>query len=329
MIESLYYKKIEGDKVVCELCPHECVLHKEKTGICRGRKNINGKLYAVNYPLAVSIALDPIEKKPLYHFYPGTNILSSGPNGCNLRCRFCQNWNISQEAVATREIHPRQLARETAQRNSIGLAYTYSEPFIWYEYVLDAAKEIHKLGLKNVLVTNGFVNENPFRALLPYIDAMNVDIKSMDDFFYKNLCSGSLEPVLRTVKIAREAGCHVEITNLVLPQHNDGEGHFERLTDWVAGLSPDIPLHFSRYFPNYKMTTGATPVETLARARSIAIKKLNYVFVGNIAHESWGDTFCPECKNRVIRRYGYTVDLDNFKNGKCVSCGFPLPVVIC
>ncbi len=331
LFESIYYQKLKENKVRCDLCPHICVLSEGKTGICRGRKNIEGRLYATNYQLAVSLALDPIEKKPLYHFYPGTEILSTGTRGCNLRCRFCQNWNISQGEASTVEISPQKLAKEAVSLNSIGVAYTYSEPLIWYEYVLDASKDGRKRGLKNVLVTNGFVNEEPLRALLPHIDAMNVDIKSMEGSFYKKLCSAWLEPVLQTVRLAHEAGCHVEITNLVIPALNDSDEHFHKLTDWISGLSPDIPLHFSRYFPHYKMTaeptSEPTSMETLSKARAIAMEKLNYVYVGNLAHEGWADTFCPECRKRVIQRYGYSIDLKNFKNGKCGFCHATLPIV--
>ena len=327
MVKALYFEKLEGGRVRCGFCPHACVLGEGKQGICRGKKNIGGELYAVNYGLAVSLALDPIEKKPLYHFYPGSKILSTGPNGCNFRCRFCQNWNISQETVPAMEISPQDLARQASQCDSIGLAYTYSEPLIWYEFVLDTSREVRGLGLKNVLVTNGFVSEKPLRDLLPFIDAMNVDIKSMDASFYRTLCSGALDPVLRTARIAHAAGCHVEITNLVIPGWNDADEDFRKLADWMAELSPDIPLHFSRYFPNYKMTEAPTPVETLARARSIAREKLNYVYVGNLAHESWGDTFCPKCGECAIRRHGYETDDGELRNGKCGHCGFSLAVV--
>lgn len=327
IIEAAHYEKLDGGKVRCGLCPQGCVLGDGKSGICRGKKNVGGRLFAVNYGLAVSLALDPIEKKPLYHFFPGSNILSTGPNGCNFRCRFCQNWNISQEVTSGTEISPGKLADEAAGLKCIGLAYTYSEPLIWYEYVLEASKKARKLGLKNVLVTNGFVNERPLRDLLPFIDAMNVDIKSMEDSFYKSLCSGKLEPVLRTVRIAHEEGCHVEITNLVIPTLNDSDESFNKLVDWIADLGSDIPLHLSRYFPHYKLTMEPTPMETLARGRSIAMEKLNYVYVGNISHEGWGDTFCPNCHNRVIKRCGYSVDRSNFRDGKCGICGFRLPIV--
>ncbi len=327
MIEATYYQKLAGSKVRCTLCPQECVLSEGKSGICRGKKNVGGKLFASNYEMAVSLALDPIEKKPLYHFFPGANILSTGPNGCNFRCRFCQNWTISQETSPERVIHPKQMAEEASKCKSIGLAYTYAEPLIWYEYVLETSKEIHKLGLKNALVTNGFINEKPLRALLPFIDAMNVDIKSMEGSFYQSICSGSLEPVLRTVQLAYEAGCHVEITNLVVTDLNDSEEHFHKLSDWISKLSPDIPLHLSRYFPNYKMTVAPTPVETLAMARSIALQKLNYVYVGNVSHEAWGDTICPKCGKCIIKRYGYAVDCSHLKDGKCDFCGHPLPIL--
>jgi len=193
--------------------------------------------------------------------------------------------------------------------------------------VLETSRLAHRQGLKNVLVTNGFVNEKPLRDLLPSIDAMNVDIKSMEGSFYRSVCSAGLDPVLRTVRIAHESGCHVEITNLVIPGLNDRDEHFDQLSGWIAGLSPDIPLHFSRYFPRYRMNTESTPVETLERARALAMEKLRFVFVGNITHESWGDTLCPKCGHTVIKRNGYTVNLDNFKSGHCGSCGAVLPIV--
>ncbi|MCK5595691.1 AmmeMemoRadiSam system radical SAM enzyme, partial [bacterium] len=223
-------------------------------------------------------------KKPLYHFYPGKLILSLGTIGCNFACPFCQNWQISQDRnVPTQYMPPSEAVEKALERNSIGIAYTYSEPMIWYEYVMDTAKLAKKKGLKNVLVTNGYINEDPLKELLPLIDAMNIDLKAFDEKFYREICKGDLETVLKTIKIS-SASCHIEITNLVIPGLNDTIEHFENLVNWIAeNTGANTPLHFSRYFPQYKMkTSSVTPIETLEQAYKIAKEKLKSVYLGNI-----------------------------------------------
>jgi pyruvate formate lyase activating enzyme len=320
--EAKYYTTYEGDKVKCELCPRACVIKNGNAGICRGRMNKNGKLYATTYGECCSVAMDPIEKKPLYHFYPAQPILSIGTIGCNLKCCFCQNWQISQSTVSTRYISPEEIVDYARTHNSIGIAYTYNEPFVWYEYVLDTAKLIKSAGLKNVLVTNGFVNKAPLLELLPYIDAMNIDVKSIDDTFYKHTCgNGSLEPVLNTVKLAREHNCWIELTNLVIPGLNDKEEQIVKLIDWIIQeLGDDIPVHFSRYFPHYKLDTPATPLAILQRIYEYASTRIKYVYIGNAWELEKDDTLCPECKNVIIRRMGYTVSTRNLKDGRCINC---------
>lgn len=283
MKEALYYEKIAEDKVKCHLCPHNCLINQNKLGICRARKNIDGKLYSLIYGKTTGIALDPIEKKPLYHFYPGSYILSLGTKGCNFACPFCQNWNISQDDNAyTEEITPLAVARQATVGDSIGVAYTYNEPFIWFEFILDCAKLIKKQNQVNVLVTNGYVNLEPLEEILPYIDAMNIDIKSIDEDFYKKICKAKLQPVLEVIKRSVK-NCHIELTNLVIPTLNDTEDNFIRLVDWAyENCGPGVPLHFSRYFPAYKMDLPPTPVETLKKAYNIAKKKLKYVYLGNV-----------------------------------------------
>ncbi|MDP8260571.1 MAG: AmmeMemoRadiSam system radical SAM enzyme [Candidatus Gygaella obscura] len=282
MKEARFYKVLAGDKVQCELCPHFCLLESGATGSCRVRKNINGKLFTLNYAKISSFALDPIEKKPLYHFHPKEYILSVGSAGCNFECAFCQNWTISQETSNLKETTSEFLIQQAKSNKSFGIAYTYNEPFIWYEFVFDTARLAKKEGLKNVLVTNGFVNQKPLEEMLQFIDAMNIDLKSMDEGFYQDICKGSLNPVLDTIKKSAQV-CHVELTNLVIPGLNDKEDYFCKLRDWVFdNLGADIVVHLSRYFPCYKMDIGPTSLETLKIAQGIIQKKLKYVYLGNV-----------------------------------------------
>jgi pyruvate formate lyase activating enzyme len=324
--EAMYWEPLSDGRVHCRLCPQSCRISDGSTGICRVRKNTEGKLYSLNYARVCSMNLDPIEKKPIFHFHPGALILSIGTVGCNLSCQFCQNWEISQGDVPTQRLDPQQALSLAAQYpENIGIAYTYNEPFIWYEYVLETAKLARDAGLKNVLVTNGYVEEEPLKEVLPYIDAMNVDVKSMRDEFYRRLCHGKAEPPRRTVEIAH-GKCHVEVTNLVIPGWNDADEDFRELTDWLAGIDSSIPLHFSRYHPDYQMTEPATPEATLRRAREIAGGKLAYVYLGNIMGEGFEDTVCPACRRRVVRRRGFAVLSLEVKDGKCAFCGGPIPI---
>ncbi|MFH1578326.1 MAG: AmmeMemoRadiSam system radical SAM enzyme [Candidatus Omnitrophota bacterium] len=281
--EALFYEPLSDHKVKCNLCPHACKILPGKCGFCRVRENQKGKLYSLIYSQITSLALDPIEKKPLYHFHPGEYILSVGTKGCNLSCPFCQNWSISQKSdVPLKEISPGEIIRKAKQYKSFGIAYTYNEPFVWYEFVLDTAILARKEGLKNVLVTNGYINPRPLDKIIPFIDAMNIDLKSMENEFYRKFCQGNLENVLATIKRASGA-CHVELTNLVIPGLNDKDENFIMLVDWVLNfLGPKIPMHFSRYFPCYRMDLPPTPPATLKRAEAIARKKLKYVYLGNL-----------------------------------------------
>lgn len=283
MHEALHYEKLEDIKVHCRLCPHNCVISEGKRGICGVRINNGGTLFSEVYGKITSIALDPVEKKPLYHFHPGEYILSVGTKGCNLCCSFCQNWQISKNISApTEEITSEALIKKAKELGSFGIAYTYNEPFIWYEFVLDTARLAKKAGLSNVLVTNGFVNIPPLEGILPYIDAMNIDLKSFNDDFYKKTCGGRLQPVLETIKRSVRS-CHVELTTLIIPTLNDSEEELTGLVDWVyKNAGEGTPLHLSRYFPCYKMTLPPTPVVSLERAERIAKKKLKHVYLGNI-----------------------------------------------
>jgi len=281
--ESVHCELLEGGKVRCLLCPNYCLLKKGEVGRCGVRKNEHGRLYSLIYGEATSIALDPIEKKPLYHFHPGASILSLGTKGCNLKCPWCQNWSISQELSSpTQKITPQEAVAKARQLNSFGIAYTYNEPFIWYEFVYDTARLAHQEGLKNVLVTNGYVNQKPLEELIGLIDAMNIDVKSMEEPFYQKYCQGKLAPVLQAAEFSAKR-CELEITNLIIPGLNDRREDFQKLADWVAEkLGENTPLHFSRYFPAYKTNIPPTLIETLELAKEIAKKKLQRVYLGNV-----------------------------------------------
>ncbi len=282
MVEARYYEKLEGKKVVCKLCPHGCILPQGSTGFCRARKNVDGVLYSLNYGYISSIAFDPIEKKPLYHFYPGSSILSIGTFGCSFKCLHCQNFEISQLTPNVFEVETEKLiALAKKDPKCIGIAFTYNEPTIWFEYVMDVAKVFKQEGLKTVIVTNGYLNEESLYELLKVIDSANIDVKAFNDEFYKKICSGDLETVKRFVEICAKK-IHIEITTLIIPTLNDRDEEIENLAKWIASIDDRIPLHLTRYFPRYKMTLPPTPKETLMRLREVAKKYLVNVYLGNI-----------------------------------------------
>jgi len=286
--EAMFYEKLENQKVHCYLCPHNCNIPKDGRGICGVRKNMDGILYSLNYGEVTSIGVDPIEKKPLNRFHPGTEILSIGSVGCNLKCPFCQNHSIAR--VKPEEIHTYYtssdeiIAKAVSLKNegSIGIAYTYNEPTIWYEFVFETAKKAKENGLLNVLVTNGYISQEPLKQILPYIDAMNIDLKAFRDIFYKEFVKGGLEEVKETIKRSA-AHCHVEVTTLIIPGWNDSFVEMEEMAQWLASLSADIPLHLSRYFPNYELNDKPpTPLNSLMELKRIAERHLNDVYLGNV-----------------------------------------------
>jgi len=321
MREALFYDKLylgenlDSRKVRCQLCPHQCIISPEQTGICRSRQNIDGKLYAINYGKTVSFNIDPIEKKPLYHFYPQSRILSLGANSCNFHCDFCQNHQISQTTVPTQDVTPKIIADLCRKHQLDSVAFTYTEPFMWYEFIYDAAKFLKQRDIKIVLVTNGYINPAPLAQLLPLIDAMNIDLKAYDDEFYKTYCGGSLLPVLETIKLAANQ-THVEITNLLIPGLNDSPAVIDQLVDFVAEVNDEIPLHFSRYFPAYKMQLSPTPIEVVINAAEAARGKLKHVYLGNMFSDNF--TICSKCGNLLIDR---NADVMNLINGCCRKCG--------
>lgn len=281
MIEAYFYES-DGAVVRCRLCPHYCTVKDGQTGLCGVRRNIGGIFYAESYGLVSSLALDPIEKKPLRHFHPGRHILSAGSYGCNLTCAFCQNSAISQEVPKTDFISPEKLTDiAKSVTDNLGIAFTYNEPLIGIEYLLDTAQLIRDAGLKVVLVTNGMVVNEPLEALLPYVDAMNIDVKGFTQSYYQKL-GGDLETVKQTVKRCAPA-CHIEVTTLIVPGENDTDAEMEALAEWLATVSPDIPLHLTRFFPQYKMTDRPpTSIMTLTDLAETARRKLRHVYVGNV-----------------------------------------------
>ncbi|WP_122625899.1 AmmeMemoRadiSam system radical SAM enzyme [Lucifera butyrica] len=299
--EALYYTR-QDHNVRCDLCPKTCLIPPDKTGFCRVRRNRDGKLMTENYGACSSWALDPIEKKPLYHFYPGSHIFSIGTWGCNFACQFCQNWQIAQKSPPTEELAPGEAVAMAvrAGRNNIGIAYTYSEPSVWYEYIRDTALLARQEQLKNVMITNGYINAGPLQELLPLIDAMNIDVKAFNAPFYRQMCAGELERVKETVELAAES-CHVEVTTLLIPGQNDKRQEIAALAKWLASIDKNIPLHFSRYFPNYQMELPPTPAATLEMAYEEARQYLSYVYLGNLAGRGV-NTYCPACGQLIIDR---------------------------
>lgn len=274
------------------------------------------------------MGIDPIEKKPLYHFYPGSMILSIAVNGCNLTCPFCQNWEISQTETKTRYIPPREMVKLAQENGSIGISYTYTEPLIWFEYLMDVCPEIKALGLKNVLVTNGLIEEEPLLELLPFIDAMNIDLKSIRPDFYKKIAKGDLATVQNTIRLAKKS-CHLELTNLLIPTLNDSAEEIDELIQWVKGLGRETVLHFSRYFPHYKMDLPSTPTSTLINAYAKAKEHLSYVYLGNIwDSEINPDTLCPQCQNTLVSRSHFQARVTGIDRGRCNKCGRQADIVL-
>jgi len=324
MKEALFWEK-KGELVQCKLCPHFCLLKNNEIGKCKVRKNIDGKLISLVYAKPCSLAIDPIEKKPLYHFLPGEKALSIATPGCNLKCKQCQNWEISQagpEQIKSLDLKPEEVIKEAKENRLKIISYTYTEPTIFYEYMLDICKLAKKAHIKNTTVTNGFINPEPLNELCKYISASNIDLKSINDEFYRQVCQGRLNPILEAIKIMHEKNIWIELTNLIIPGLNDSVDDISRLVDWIRKLDGDIPLHFSAFYPCYKLLNlPPTPPEILKKARNIALGKgLHYVYTGNIQDEEGNNTYCPACGELVIRRRYFNVVENKLKDGKC-PCG--------
>lgn len=319
----------EADGWRCTLCPQACLWNrKEPEGLCRVRGLVDGRPGLPGYGRCVSLAIDPMEKKPLYHFLPGSQILSTGPAGCNLSCTFCQNWTISQDDGApTRYVSPADLAEMALSRGSRGVAFTYTEPTIWFEYIRDTAPLVRDGDGVVVMVSNGYVNPEPLAAYLEFTDAWNVDLKAWTDGFYSRLCGGHLKPVLRTIEAIAESPVHLEVTLLIIPGENDGPDEWEGMATWLAeNAGPEVPVHLSRYFPRYRHDGEVTPESMLAEAREVFSRSLHHVYLGNVGG-GVRDTVCPECGSVLVRRGGYRGSCVGVRDGRCASCGSEVSVV--
>ena len=330
MKTARWWHQLDDGRIRCDLCPHVCTLAEGATGMCRVRQARDGALQALAYGRLTSVSMDPVEKKPLHHFFPGRRILSIGGWGCNLACSFCQNWSISQRMEADGEAtEPAQVVAMAEAQHSFGIAYTYNEPLVGLEYVLDCSRIARERGLKNVLVTNGYVRSEPASEALAVTDAINLDIKSMDPAFYRSLCKGTLDPVLDFARQAVAAACRIEVTCLLIPGHNDGSEQVGRLAAWIKdNLGVAVPLHLSAYFPNYRMDVPPTEFGALEAAYRCARELLPYVYVGNMPGTGWSDTHCPGCGSVLVHRRGYEVALDGISDKRCGRCARPVDFVL-
>jgi pyruvate formate lyase activating enzyme len=331
--EAKYWCKLPGRLVQCQLCPNRCVINNLARGACGVRLNIDGKLYSLVYGKPIAVHIDPIEKKPLSHFLPGTAVFSLATAGCNLGCLFCQNWQISQtkpEDADHADLSPAQLVAAARENKCPSIAYTYTEPTVFYEYMLETAKLARQAGIKNVMHSCGYINSEPLQELLRYMDAANIDLKGFSEDYYSKMCSGRLAPVLTTLKTIKRAGVWLEITNLIVPGQNDDPEMIRKMCRWIkTNLGPDVPLYFAAFSPQYKLQNlPPTPVEKLEQAYQIATKEgLNFVYIGNVYGHLKESTCCPRCHRVVLKRAGYTVEENNLSNGCCKYCGNKIPGV--
>ena len=331
--EAILYDKM-GKSLNCKVCERRCIISDCKKGFCDMRENISGKLYTLNYAAASSVAVDPIEKKPLFHFYPGSTVLSLGSVGCNFRCKHCQNWNISQaklEEISLREIMPEDAVKLAKEYKCKSIAWTYNEPTMWLEYTIDSAKLARKNDLKSVYVTNGYMTEESLEMIGPYLDAANVDLKGMSEQFYKELCDARMQPVLDNIKRIYDKKIHMEITNLMIPGYNDSEEHINALVNFMVDeIGVEVPLHFTRFFPYYEMkNVPPTAVADLEKAYKIAGDAgMKYVYIGNVPSGKGENTYCHSCGEILVERDGYQIMADSLKKDKkCPNCGTGVDIV--
>ena len=310
----------------CDLCPKRCMIEPGQSGECRIRVNLDGRLVAVTYGHPCTVHVDPIEKKPLFHFLPATTSLSLATVGCNLHCKNCQNWEISQqnpEEVPASPLPPADIPKLAVEHGCRSVSYTYTDPVVYFEYTFDSSEYVRRAGLKNVMVTAGYINREPLRELCRVVDAVRIDLKALTDKFYQEICGATLQPVLDSLVTARTLGVHVEVINLLIPTLNDSDREIGALCRWIAeNLGREIPLHFSRFFPNYLMKNlPPTPAKSLIRAREIARSAgLYYVYIGNLLVPDGENTFCPECGDLLVERRGYEVLKNILQNGRCPRC---------
>lgn len=333
IVEAQFYEKLPYKKTRCKLCPRECVIDDRERGYCGVRENRGGTYYTLVHSRVCAAHIDPIEKKPLFHFHPGAAAFSIATAGCNVNCKMCQNWDISQsrpEQVRSNYLPPKDLASLAQQYRCPVIAYTYSEPVVFYEYMRDAAKAGHALGIKSVVVTGGFVQQDPLRRLCQSVDAIKVDLKGFSEKFYKEVVNGELKPVLDALVTTRKLGMWTEIVSLIIPTLNDSDAELRAQAQWVkTNLGADVPLHFSRFHPDYLLKNlPPTPLETLNRAKAIAdAEGLHYVYLGNVPGHPAESTYCPKCRRVVVARVGFTVQETHLRKGKCEYCQQPIPGV--
>ena len=331
---GLFWKKLEDDRVLCELCPRHCALNEGQRGFCFVRQNVGGKMVLTTYGRSSGFCIDPIEKKPLNHFLPGTSIFSFGTAGCNLGCKFCQNWDISKSREFERlsdEASPEAIARTAKELGCRSVAFTYNDPVIFAEYAMDVADCCRELGIHPVAKTAGYITDEARPEFYRHMDAANIDLKAFTDEFYRNLTLSKLQPVLETLRyLKHNAKVWFEITNLVIPNENDSEKEFHEMSEWIMkNLGPDVPLHFTAFHPDFKMMDHPpTPPETLRKARQIALSTgLHYVYTGNIHDEDTQSTYCHKCKKLLIERDWYELGEYHIKNGQCGFCHTKIPGV--
>jgi pyruvate formate lyase activating enzyme len=326
--EAWLYDRLEGGRVRCNLCAHRCSIAPGKRGVCRVRENREGTLWSLVYERAVACSVDPIEKKPLFHFLPGSRALSIATVGCNFRCRFCQNYHISDlescgGRIEGRPLPCKEVVRLAGVETCASISYTYTEPTVFFEYALDCARLARESGVKNCFVTNGYMTAEAWRMASPVLDAANIDLKSMRDEFYREYAGARLEPVLDSIRLARSLGVWVEVTTLVIPGLNDSMGELRDIAHFLADVGREVPWHVSRFHPDHKLLQiPATPAETLRHAREIGLEAgLRYVYIGNIPGEEGENTFCPACGSVVISRVGYHTARAGLEGSRCAACG--------
>ncbi len=326
--EALHYNLEDSGILRCRLCPHECLIADGRTGVCRVRRREGDRLFSLNYSRVAAFSVDPVEKKPLYHFLPGSETLSFACMGCNLGCSFCQNHSLSQvsaeESFFGNRMTPEQIVATAVSRKIPSISFTYSEPTVFFEMMLETARAAKAEGLKTILVSNGFINPAPLGELIPFLDAANIDLKAWSETFYNKFCGGHLEPVLNTLRLLRETGVWLEITTLLIPGRNDNPTEIAELMDFIADLGPDVPWHVSRFHPQYRMTdVPPTPPELITGILEQARRKgLHHLYAGNLHHSDFEDTLCPKCRSPLIRRSAYRIHLDQLDDdGRCRVCG--------
>lgn len=331
--EARFYRTMPDGSVTCELCPRGCRVQNGQRGFCRARENRGGTYRTLVYGQACAAGLDPIEKKPFFHVYPGQKAFSIATIGCNFQCKFCQNFDIAQaspEEIQVPYRSPEYIAQLAVERNAKVLAFTYSEPTVFYEYVHDCAKAARKRGVESIIISNGFINDAPQQTLFPLVKAIKIDLKAFTQSFYDTICGGSLQPVLDTLKRLSRSGVWFEIVNLLIPTLNDNSQDLHRMAAWIVKeLGPDVPVHFTRFTPMYKLKNlPPTPTETLLMARAIAIKEgCHYAYCGNQPGMDGENTYCPSCKKPIIQRYGFRILENNLVAGRCKFCNHIIPGV--